>query len=256
MNAAPDLPAVAEETRVHTRLITFGFGADESREFWSRMTPGEDPPNATTVFESHWFGRVSENRAGVILQNMKARYARFAVALDVLSRWQKMQPQTRRNIVHWHLQLSDPLYRDFTSDYLIERREAFDSDLYRNLVVKWVEDHEPERWALSTKREFATRLLGAAREAGLVEGKTDPRQPTFPSVTDQALGYMLRLLRMIEFKGTLLENPYMRSVGLTKRFLTDRIRGLPDLEIFTQGDLVEIQTRTPDLNSWWEAHAA
>jgi len=33
-----------------------------------------------------------------------------------------MEPEARRVICHWHLQLTDPLYRSFTGGYLAERR--------------------------------------------------------------------------------------------------------------------------------------
>ncbi|MCX5953197.1 MAG: hypothetical protein NTZ40_06835 [Cyanobacteria bacterium] len=36
----------------------------------------------------------------------------------------------------------------------------------------------------------------------------------FPLVPDDALTYLLHLLREVDFEGTVLANPYLRSVGL------------------------------------------
>lgn len=257
-----------EETQIHTRLLRFGFGLDESRAYWARVaderpaaksegrTAKSEKPTAETVFEQHWFGTVSEARVRTILPNMALRYDNYPDALEVLSRWKAMTPATRRIIVHWHLQLADPLYRTFTGDFLVQRREAFDPDMYRDVAIRWVEQQQPGRWSTSVTREFATRLLGAAREAGLVRGKTDPRKLEYPNVPDEALGYGLRLFRSVTLQGTFIDNLYLRSVGLWDKFLADRIRALPDIRIVTQGDLVEFSSGTPDLRSWWEAQAA
>lgn len=250
------MSGIAESHDTHTRLMRFGLGIDESRAYWAQMRDRDDPPRAEHAFERHWFGTVSEKRVHTILSNMAVRYDAYPDALAVLSRWRDMDPATRRNIVHWHLQLADPTYRDFTADFLITRREAFRPELYRDVVIRWLEEKHPGRWAISSRKELATRLLGAARAAGLLAGKTDPRTLEFPRVTDEALGYGLRLFRSIEVSGTFLDNAYLRSVGLWGSFLSDRVGGLPDLSVRVQGDLVEFESDTPDLRSWWEATAA
>jgi len=50
----------------------------------------------------------------------------------------------------------------------------------------------------------------AARSAGLVKGLKDPRQLLFPRVGDDALTYLLYLLRGATFGGSLLNNPSIR----------------------------------------------
>jgi hypothetical protein len=50
---------------------------------------------------------------------LRARFDAFPNALHVLQRWPHMSPDTRRVVCHWHLQLSDPLYRDFTGTFLV-----------------------------------------------------------------------------------------------------------------------------------------
>jgi hypothetical protein len=54
----------------------------------------------------------------------------------------------------------------------------------------------------------------ATNTAGLVVGIRDPRPLTFPQIPDEALTYLLYLLREVQLTGTLLDNLYLASVGL------------------------------------------
>jgi hypothetical protein len=98
-----------EVTEVHTRLQKATLEVDTSREYWSRAD-GRQPVSARQAFEESWFGSRGLNRTGEIVANLRARYDAFPPALRVLHEWPAMDPDTRRLICHWHLQLSDPLY--------------------------------------------------------------------------------------------------------------------------------------------------
>ena len=239
-----------EETRVHTRILRFQLGIDESRAYWANIGGADEGHSHLDAYTNRWFGSVSENRAKVIMREMRARYEAYPQALNVLAQWPDMSPATRTLICHWHLQLSDPLYRALTGEFLEERREHFEPQIDRDQVIRWVGDQQPDRWSRRTQVAFASKLLTAAHSAGLVETTRDPRPLVYPRVSDRALSYAVHLLREVRFEGTLLNNPYLRSVGMSGRFLEDRLRTLPGAEIRRMGDLVEFETDTPSLQVW------
>ena len=127
-----------------------------------------------------------------------------------------MDPGTRRLICHWHVQLADPLYRAFTGRFLPERHERSKPDVTRDLAVAWVGEQVERRWTMSTRIQFGSKLLSSAFAAGLVASNRDPRALQYPRVADEALTYLMYLLREVDFAGTLLDNPYTASVGLSR----------------------------------------
>jgi hypothetical protein len=242
-----------EANEIHTRLLKCALEVEASRAYWSHTTPGMDP-SPHDAFSSYWFGAKSLARVKVLLTNLRARYDAFPAALRVLHDWRHMQPDTRALICHWHLQLSDPLYRSFTGEYLVQRRERLRPDISRDLVVKWVAEQGPGRWTAATRIQFASKLLSAAKSAGLVGSIRDPRPLTFPRVGDGALTYVTYLLREVAFEGTPLDNAYLRSVGMDGKLLEDRLRALPALRFHRQGELAEFGWQHDSLEAW--AHAA
>ncbi len=242
----------AETTAVHTRLLKCALGVEDSRAYWQHTHPGHDP-SPDEAFAAYWFGAKSLDRIKVLLTNFRARYDAFPDALRALHHWRHMEPDTRTLICHWHLQLSDPMYRAFTGEYLVERREALRDTITRDLVVGWVGTQGQARWTMATRIQFASKLLSAACGAGLVGSTRDPRPLTFPRVGDEALTYAMYLLREVAFEGTLLDNPYLRSVGLDGGLLEDRLRALSTLRFSRQGDLVDFGWRYPSLESWADA---
>ena len=97
------------------------------------------------------------------------------------------------------------------------RYEVLGTEIVLPGDVEVVADQGPGRWTMATKVQFASKLLSAAYAAGLVASRRDPRPLTVPRVPDDALEYLLYLLREVEFEGTLLDNPYVASVGLDGR---------------------------------------
>ena len=235
----------AEERAVHTRLLKCALEVEDCRAWWRHAVPGATPEIA---FERWWFGARSLDRIRVLFTNFRARFDAYPSALRVLSRWAEMGPGTRALVCHWHLQLSDPLYRAFTGDYLVARRGMLRPEVTRDLVVDWVGQQGPGRWTTATRIQFASKLLSAAYAAGLVGSNHDPRPLVYPRVDDAALAYLAYLLREVDFDGTLLVNPYFRSVGLEGSGLEERLRPLIGLR--RQGELLEIGWPHPSLEAW------
>jgi hypothetical protein len=164
-----------------------------------------------------------------------------------------MDAVTRRLICHWHLQLADRLYREFTGVYLVDRAASGRSEVTRDLVVRWIEQLVPERWTTSTRIQFARKLLFSAVEAGVLKGERDPRQFQTTRVSDDSLAYILYLLRAIQFQGTVANNPYLASVGITPSDLERRLRAFSVCSFRRQGDLFEFEWKYSGLKEWAEA---
>jgi hypothetical protein len=242
-----------EEGRLHTRVLKCTLELVNSRIFWAESVSAE-PMQAEAAFEAGWFGHRSLTRMRELLTTLRARYGAFPAALQVLHRWQGMGGDTQKLICHWHLQLSDPLYRLFSGTFLPDRLLHGQPTVSKQQVVTWLGEAGGGRWSGSTRLQLASKLLSTAHSAGLIQGKRDPRAIVFPLVPDDALTYLLHLLREVDFAGTMLANPYLRSVGLEGNLLNDRLKRLPDLSYGRQGDLVDMGWKHRDLSAW-AAHA-
>jgi len=238
-----------ESTDTNLQLMDVTLELENSRAYWAHVDPSGQTA-ADQVFSEFWFGSRSLPRSRVLLRAMRARFDAFPSALAVLHQWSTMGPETRRCICHWHLQLADPLYRHFTGEYLVERRRGARPEVSRDLALAWMTVQGSERWTTATRIQLASKLLSTCRGAGLVETIRDPRPLTLPRVPNDALGYILHLLREVQFEGTLLANPYLTSVGLVGSSLEDRLRTLPELDFRRQGELVEFGWQCTDLAAW------
>jgi len=251
---ASSVTAPSEETEVHTRILRLALGIDEARAYWAHVDPAVPPgARAPQAFDQRWFGAKTLPRVKTLLPYLAARYDAFPEALDVLRRWRHMEPAARQVICHWHVQLSDPLYRRFTGEFLVERRTLPDPKVDRPGIARWVRQAFPGRWTETTIVQFASKLLSAASEAGLVSPKRDPRSLLFPKVPDDAIVYLLHLLRGVRHAGSLTENPYIASVGLADGFLDQRLRTIPAVTLRRMGALVELDWAHPTLTAWAEA---
>ncbi len=237
-----------ENTQVHTGLLRFTLGVEESRAYWAQVEPGV----ATTtvqVFEQSWFPHKSQARVDFILRAFRMRYQAYPAALEALHAWPNMDLYSATIIAHWHTQLADPLYRSFSA-WIAKRRLIGPGTIRKAEVLRWLESEYPERWAATTMGTWATKLLAAAAEVGLVSSRRDPRPLACPRVNDQALTYILYLLRELRFQGSMVDNPYLSSVGLDGGVLADRIGQLPDISLNRMGDLVELTFKAPSLVEW------
>ena len=227
--------------------------AEDARAYWAQV--GDEHPTdlPRRAFDEYWFGARSLACVTELLANFKHRFAAYPDALDVLRRWPSMAPAIRKLIGHWHLQLSDPLYRTFTGRWLVDRRALWVPDVSHDAVVRFVAENGRPHWTPKSRIQFAGKLLGAAYSAGLVATNRDPRPLQFPCVPDDALSYLLHLLRGIAFDGTLLCNPYTASVGLGPDVIESRLRALPSLRFRRQGDLIDFGFVYPSLRAWADA---
>lgn len=231
-----------EAVEVHTRILRLALGMEESRAYWEHVDPRVTPAaRAITAFEQRWFGGKSLERSRYLIACFVDRFDAFPAALSVLRQWREMDLPTRQVICHWHLQLSDPLYRRFTGQHLAQRRSAPEPKIDRNGILRWIKAEHPDRWSDATAVQFASKLMSAASEAGLVSANRDPRTLLFPKVSDLALTYMMYLLRGVRFEGTLVDNPYLRSVGLEGGFLDQRLRNLAGLTFRRMAHLTELE---------------
>ncbi len=238
--------APAEVESVHTRLLKCALEVEAARAYWAQPSA---PTSAEHAFEAYWFGAKSLPRVKVLLTNLRARFDAFPESLPILRAW-PMSPSTRTAICHWHLQLSDPLYRAFSGTFLPQRRERLRQEITRDLVIRWVEDQGPGRWTASTRIQFASKLMSCAFGAGLLASNRDPRELRWPTIENQGLEYMLYLLRGVKTQGSLLDNPYFASVGLTGAGLQERLRALPGLVFSRQGGVIDFGWRYPSLTAW------
>lgn len=241
----------AEVTAPHTRLLRISLVLEESRAYWENLRLDISKEQRPTVaFEERWFSNKSMDRVRRLLAEFSHRYDAYPVALAVLMKWQAVDPITRQNLCHWHLQLTDPLYRQFTGEFLEQRRHQKNASIDRDIVARWVTSQIKSDWSVATTQRMATGLIAAAAAADLCSNSVGHRSLTYPKVTDDALSYWLYFLRYLSFEGTLLENPYLASVGLTEGFLEQRLRRLPSLAFNRMGELYEFGWKYSGLEAW------
>lgn len=241
---------VAEIGVPHSRLLRCSLSVDECRAYWSHVDPADPVGSSAGAFLGSWFGRKSEAWTRELLANMHVRFDPYLAALRVLGRWRSMPADIRRVLCHFHVQLSDPIYRAFTGTFLAGRRGEHRHELHQQSVVGWLGEHGMPRWATKTRLHYASRLLSCAAAAGLVRGRRDPRELIVPRVPDLALEYVLYALRGVSFAGTPLANPYLTSLGLVEDTIVARFRALPSIDLRTMGDVYELHWRYADLETW------
>lgn len=249
--AAPSMFHGKEVSQFHTRLLRTSLALEESRAYWKHFSvdiPREQ--RAVIAFEERWFGSKSMARVRSLLVEFSHRFEAYPMSLAVLQHWQPNDPTTRQNICHWHMQLSDPIYRNFTGVFLEQRRLQPNSDIDRDIVARWVTQQLESEWSAATTFRLATGLIATAAAAGLCSENSGMRSLKYPKVTDEALAYWLYFLRDLYFEGSLLSNPYFNSVGLFESFLEQRLSRLPGLSFTRMGDLYDFGWHYVGLKSW------
>ncbi len=259
----------AEVGQLHTRLMRVPLAIEDSYSYWqncqldicdriaNKTDTKTDKINqlAKIAFEKRWFGSKSMARTQLLLKEFSQRYDAYPVALLVLQQWPPRDLVTRRNLCHWHLQLVDPLYRAFTDHYLGQRRtlsaDITEAMIDRDIVGRWVSQNMGrDHWSPATIARMATGLIAAAASAGLCSDKMGKRNLLYPQVSDRAVEYWLYFLRALTFEGTLLDNPYWRSVGLTGSLLESRLQRLPHIDFCRMGELTDFGWQCADLKDW------
>jgi len=245
---------IHEADLIHTRALQVSLAVEESAAFWAHHDPARTRTDeAIIAFEERWFGHRSLARVRVLLGAFEERFVAFGPAQAALARWLPRDASTRGPICHWHVQLADPLYRAFASTFLDSQRERPERAVTHDHVERWLEQGWSARWGPSTRARMASGLLSTAAAAGLCgdpEGPLNARPLRWPAVSDDALTWLLYLLRAVGFTGTLRANPYLASVGLTGELLEQRLRGLTALRYGRMMDVTEFGWLHPDLNAW------
>jgi Putative inner membrane protein (DUF1819) len=239
-----------EKSDFHTRLLRTSLCLEESRAYWEHYRD-DIPKNKlpTVAFEERWFGSKSMARVRSLLVELNYRFESYPVARSLLRYWCPSDPVTRQNICHWHMQLTDPLYRNFTGVFLEQRRQQTNANIERNTVARWVTEQIKSDWSSATTLRMATSLIGVCAAAGLCTENTGTRQLQYPKVSDEALVYWLYFLRHVKFTGSLLDNPYFTSIGLSGSFLEQRLRRLSGIAFSRMGELVDFGWDYPDLKT-------
>lgn len=251
MSSDGDAEKPAEGTEVHTRILRVMLAADDCYAYWQQVDL-EVPPaeRAEVAFQRRWFGPKSEARVRTLMGDMALRFDAYAPALRALHAWQTVPAAARPWICHFHVQLADPVYRRFTGDFLPGRRAQGFTKVDRESSARWVEQLEPGRWSPVTALKFAANMLSTAADAGILKERRDPRQLILPPVPDLALGYLLYLLRSVVFEGSLLDNPYLRSVGIVEDEVPRRLSNLPGLSYRALGGARDLEWQYDDLTGW------
>lgn len=217
----------SEVTELHTRLLRVTLEIEPSVAYWRYADPKRShAEKAKAALEQGWFGERSAARVRKLVDELSSRFDPFPDALEVLRGWNDMSDATKRLVCHWHVQLTDAVYRRFTGELLPELRGPEGAIITRELVADWIESAAPGRWADSTKLKYAGNLLTTAAEAGLVSQPSRERILLVPVVPDDALAYLLHLIREVEFAGTLAGNPYLRSVAVQNDVLEEALARL------------------------------
>lgn len=242
------LPFCHEVTETHTRILRLALGVEESRAYWSHVDPRVPLAERAAIAETQgWFPGKSRARVRYLVAACAERYDAFPDGLEALRRWRTIDEASTRVAAHVHLMLSDPLYRAFAAELVVMHRTRR-AGLPRDVATRWVEEHAPGRWAGVTARQAAQKLLAAAHEAGLL-GAKEPRETLPMAVPDLAVTYVLQLLRGIRFVGEPLDNPYLRSLGLTPETLSARLSILGPLGVRLRSD-GELTFADPDVVAW------
>jgi hypothetical protein len=247
-------PGAKEEIAIHTRMLRIGLAESDSQVYWAQgdreIPEGE---KVQVAFEERWFGSRTQARVRYLMNNLAARFDAFPGSLEVLARWNPTDIADRTVLCHWHVQLSDPLYREFTSNVLAARWHRPEPTIDRTSTVRWVEQKTEGRWSSATSQRMAVGLLATAAEAGLCEKTKSIRTLSYPRVSDLALGYLLYLLRDLKFEGNLKDNPYLLSVGLDGDLWEQRVRKLPWVDYRRMSDVHDLTWHFDSLSSWGQA---
>jgi hypothetical protein len=248
------LERVSETKEPHTQLLRVTLEVDNARAYWQHVSSPKQmtvDQEAERAFVEFWFGTKSMPRVRDLVNAFRARFAAFPAALEALHAWADIDRITRVVICHWHLQLCDPTYRRFTGEFLPERRASGRDTITRAIVLRWMNEVDvDERWSPATRAGFASKLLSAAHSAGLVASIRDPRALTLPRVSPAALGYLMYLLRSVEFEGSLHDNPYLRSVGLEGSVVDDKLRAAVGVSCRRIGDVADLSWDFESLTDW------
>lgn len=204
-------------TSEHTGLLRMGLEVKASMLFWKRAEAGENPKERRQrALHEGWFPSLSEARLRYLLGELEKRF--HGPALDALKIWKPEAERQAPLVCHWHLQWSDPLYRDFSSGYLVGLWAQPERGITVAGVEGWLEQRGSHSgWSPSTRRRLASGLLAAASQAGFLQGNGRQRDLRTVTADGPSLAYLRALVRNqdgadrlaeeILLSGTVAESP-------------------------------------------------
>lgn len=181
-----------------------GLDVASSLLFWERSQPGEEPRRRRIrAVAENWFPQLSSARVKYVLAELEKRFPE--PSLEALRRWRPEAESQAPLVCHWHLQASDPLYREFTSRYLVEAWAQPDG-VTVPAVTDWLEQRGAQAdWSPSTRRRLASGLMAAATEAGFLKGSGRVREPKAVTADATSLLYLRRTLLVDQDRPELAE---------------------------------------------------
>ena len=196
----------------HTGLLRLGLALPQSVIFWERAAE-ETAVKALQdqAVAQQWFDGLSDTRTRYIIGQLSKRFpfeARRALAFG-----EGLEPHQAQLRCHWHLQLTDPIYRRFTSEYLFNCWTSPHASVELEGVITWVSGLPLAKdWKKVTVRRMGSGLLSAATEAGLCQGSGKKEKALrVPRVEPEDRDYLRNLLSQAEASASL--SLYLRSVG-------------------------------------------
>lgn len=188
-----------QQEKEHTGLLRLGLDPEASRVFWQRA-PAEVPASELLAMAraGNWFPQHSEARVKYLVSHLQRRFPGPIRA--VLQRWKPELLGQEPIVCHWHLQLTDPLYRGFTFGFLLPRWSIGSDELGLDQVQDWLRRRKgSDKWSPATLRRLASGLFSAATEAGLLAlaGRSQ-RTLKKPQVNAQSIEYLFAVLDGLE----------------------------------------------------------
>lgn len=253
-------PATAVEcTTEHTRILRVMLSVDDCAAYLHAPALGSsdserinDKERVKVAFEQRWFGSKSESRVKTLLGDMSLRFNAYPDALAALRIW-KPGRELMPWICHLHTQLADPIYRQFSGEFLPQRLRQGYAQVDREVVARWVQEQWPGRWSAATCIKFGGNLLSTATDTGLLRERKDPRKTMMPRPPLLAIEYLLYLLRGVKIATPLLQSPYLHSVAPTQEAQADCLNSLGAVRLEGMAAVANVMWTYPDLLSWARA---
>lgn len=202
---------MVEITTPHTGLLRMGVMPTASVTFWSRATEDQSTAELSQrAQDENWFEAASPARVSYIVGQLQKR---FPYPARQLLEFRPRSDAQNLLICHWHLQLSDPLYRSYTSQFLLERWSSPTTSVDLRSTITWVQRCElTQHWQEATVKKLASALLSAAAEVGLCTGAGPAeRDLKIPTVSTDDIEYLKALLDLAGASEKL--DGYLISVG-------------------------------------------
>lgn len=197
-------------TSEHTGLLRMGLEVGPSMVYWQRAKENEDGlAHRQRATEEGWFPELSPARLRYLMGELEKRFP--AGTLRALKEWRPEAERQAPLVCHWHLQWSDPLYRDFTSGYLVGAWAGPEAGVSVPAVDSWLSQRGTHAdWSPSTRRRLASGLLAAASDAGFLKGTGRDKELRTVTVDAASMAYLQSLLSSSE-----AENPPGEEIFLS-----------------------------------------